>query len=104
MRVFLLRLQSHQVDDVDHADLEVGGVLAKEVDGRQRLDRWHVTCAGHDDVRLAALVVARPFPDADAGSAVLYCGVHVEPLWLGLLSGDNDVDEVATAQAVISHR
>jgi len=48
--------------------------------------------------------VAGPVPDARPGGAVAHRGVHVEPLPLGLLAGDDDVDEVAAAQAVVGHR
>ena len=70
VRVLGVGLEPHQVDDVDDPDLEVGQVLAQEVDGRQRLERRDVAGAGHHDVGLAALVVARPVPDADAARAV----------------------------------
>ena len=48
-----------------------GEVLAQQIDRGQALQGGHVTAAGHDHVRLAALVVAGPVPDADAGGAVL---------------------------------
>ena len=38
------------------------------------------------------------------GGAVLDGRVHVEPLQRGLLAGDDDVDVVAAAQAVVGHR
>ena len=66
VRVLALRLEPHQVDDVDDADLQLRQVLAQEVDRGQRLQRRHVAAAGHHDVGLAAPVVAGPLPDADA--------------------------------------
>ena len=104
VRVLGLRLQLHQVDDVDHADLQLRQVLAQNGDGGQRLQRGHVAAAGHDDVRRAALVVAGPLPDADALGAVLDGGVHRQPLRRRVFAGDHDVDVVAAAQAVIHHR
>ena len=47
-----------------------GRCAAQQIDGSQRLQRRHVAGAGHHDVRLAAFVVAGPFPDADARRAV----------------------------------
>ena len=79
-------------------------MLADQVDRRQRLQRRHVAAAGHHDVGLAALVVGGPFPNAEAGSAMLDGLVHREPLRRRLLAGDHDVDVVAAAQAVIGHR
>ena len=89
-----LRLQRHQIDDVDDADLQLRQMLAQQIDGRQRLQRRHVAGAGHHHVGLAAAIVARPFPDADARGAMLDRRVHIEPLRRGLLAGDDDVDAV----------
>ena len=103
VRMLAGRLESHQIDDVDDANLQVGQFAAENIDGGQRFDRRHVAAAGHHHVGLAAAVVAGPFPDADAGGAVLDRRVHVEPLVLGLLAGDDHVDVVAAAEAVVGH-
>ena len=66
VRVFALRLQLHQVHDVDHAHLQLRQVLADQLHRSQRLQRRNVAAARHDHVGLAALVVARPLPDAEA--------------------------------------
>ena len=66
VRMFARRLQRHQVDHVDHADLEFRHVAAQQLHRGQRLQRRHVAAARHHDVGLAALVVAGPLPDADA--------------------------------------
>ena len=42
VRVLGLRLQLHEVDDVDDADLKVGQVLAQDRDRGKRLERRHV--------------------------------------------------------------
>ena len=104
VRVLARRLQLHQVHDVDDADLQLREVLAKQLDRGQRLQRGHVAAAGHDHVGLAALVVAGPVPDADAGGAVLDRLVHGQPLRRRLLAGHDHVDVVAAAQAVVGHR
>ena len=80
-------LQGHEIDHVDHADLELGNMPAQQVDCGQSLESRHVTAAGHDYVRLAAAVVARPFPDAQsrrsqcliAWSIVSHCGAGCLP-------------------------
>ena len=94
-------MQLHQIDDVDDADLQIGRVPAQQIDRGQRLQRRHVAAAGHHDVGLAAAVVAGPFPDAKPGFAMLDRLVHRQPLRRRLLAGDDDVDVVAAAQAVI---
>ena len=95
------RLQGHQVNDVDDANLQLGKVLPQNIHRRQRLQCRHVACARHHHIRFGSLVVARPFPDADAGRAMLDGRIHVEPLQGGLFAGDDHVDIVTAAQAVI---
>ena len=104
VRVLALRLQLHEVDDVDHPDLQLGQMLAHDGDGGERLQRGHVAAAGHDHVGRDALVVAGPLPDADALGAVLDGGVHRQPLRRRVLARDHDVDVMAAAQAVVHHR
>ena len=93
----------HQVDDVDDPDLELGNVLPQQVDRRQRFERRDVAGAGHHDIGLTALIVARPLPDADASRAVPDRRVHVEPLRRRLLARDDDVDVVPAPQAMVGH-
>ena len=73
----------------------------EKIGGGQRLKRWHVAGAGHDEIGLGIAVVARPFPDADAGRAVLDRLVPAQPLRRGLLAGHDHVDAVPAAQAMI---
>ena len=101
VRMLALRLELHQIDDVDDAHFQFRQVLPQHFDRRQRFQRRHVAAAGHHDIRLAALVVAGPFPDADAGGAMLDGRVHVQPLRRGLLAGDDHVDVIAAAQAMV---
>ena len=103
VRMLFRRLQFHQVHHVDDADFQFRQMLAKQLHGGQSLQSRHVAAAGHHHVRLAALVVAGPFPDAQALGAVLDRLVHGQPLRRGLLAGDNDVDVVPAAQAVVGH-
>ena len=98
-------LQRHQIDDVDDANLQMSGKCWRSKSHRgQRFQRGHVAGASHHHVRLAALVVAGPVPDADARRAVLDRGFHVEPLRRGLLAGHDHVDVVAAAQAMVRDR
>ncbi len=57
-----LRLEGHQVHDVDDADLQVGKVLAQHLDGGQRFERGHIAGAGHHYVGVAALDRCWPIP------------------------------------------
>ena len=74
VRVLGLRLELHEVDDIDHPDFQLGQMLAHNGDGGERLQRGHVATAGHDHVGRNALVVAGPLPDADTLGAVLAFG------------------------------
>ncbi len=76
-------------------------MLAQEVHRRERFERGHIAATGHHHVRLAALVVAGPFPDADAGGAMFDRLVHRQPHRRGLFAGDDDVDVIAAAQAMV---
>ncbi len=100
----LRRLEFHQVHDVDDAHLEFRQVLANQVDGGERFQRRHVAATGHDYVRLAALVVRGPFPNAETFRAMLDRLLHGQPLRGRLLARDHHVDIVAAAQAVVGHR
>ena len=60
--------------------------------------------ARHDDVGLAVVVVRRPIPDADAARAVHDRLVDREVVQCRLLAGDDHVDVVARAEAVICDR
>jgi hypothetical protein len=101
VRVLAGRLQLHQVDHVDHADLELGKVRAQNGHRGQGLEGRHVARAGHDQVGLALPVVARPLPHANAFAAVLDRVVHSQPLRRGMLAGDHHVDVVPAPQAMI---
>lgn len=98
-----VRLESHQVDHVDQAHLQLREVLAQQFDGGQRLQGGHVSAAGEHHVRLGAAVVAGPLPDAQATAGVLDRLGHRQPVRRRLLTGHHHVDVVPAAQAVV-HR
>ena len=79
-------------------------MLAQNGNGGQNLQRGRVAAAGHHHVRLGALVVAGPLPDADAFRAMHHGGVHGQPLRKGVFAGDDDVDVMPAAQAMIKDR
>src|SRR5258708_6230657 len=99
-----LGLEAHEVDDVDHAHLQVRQVPADEVGGGQRLEGRDVAAAGQDHVGLPVVVVARPVPDPEAPGAVQDGVLDRQPVGGGLLAGDDDVDVVTAPQAVVGHR
>ena len=104
VRMLTGRLQLHQIDHVDHADFQVRQMFTKNGDGGQNLERRRVSATGHYHIRLGALVVARPLPDADAFGAMHDCRFHREPLRQRVFARNHDVDIVPAAQAVVENR
>ncbi|TKS60903.1 MAG: hypothetical protein EWM73_03045 [Nitrospira sp.] len=101
VRMLTRRLQLHEIHDVDHAHLDIGQIGAQQRHGRQRFQRGYVAATGHHDIRFTVFIVARPFPDADAGRAMRNRLVHVEPLRRRLFARDDDVDVITAAQTVV---
>jgi hypothetical protein len=101
VRVVAVGDQLEQVDDVDEAHFHVREVLAQESGCREGFLGHDVSARGDDDVGLFAVVVGRPVPNANALGAVGDGGVHVEELDVVLLVGDDDVDVVGGAEAVV---
>lgn len=71
--------------------------------GRHRLQGWHIAGTGHHHVGVTG-IIAGPLPDTRAGCAMANGRIDVEPLPLRLLSGDDQIDIIVTAQAVIRDR
>jgi hypothetical protein len=80
VRLLALRLQLHQIVDIDHPDLQIGQMLAKDGNGRQDLQRRRVSSTGQYHDRLGALIVAGPLPDANSFRARHGRHVHGQPL------------------------
>ncbi len=78
--MLLFRRHAEQVHHIDEAYLQVREVLPQQGGGGQRLVGGDVTASGHHQIRLGALVVAGPVPDADALGAVDDGGIDVEKL------------------------
>src|SRR4029450_8509798 len=101
MGMLALRLQLHEIHDVDNTYLQVRRVAAEKVDGSQGLQCRHVSAAHHDKLGLLPTVLAAPLPDSKPGSAVLDRLIHRQPLWGWLFAGDDDIDIVSAAQTVV---
>ena len=71
---------------------------------RKRFQGGDVSGAAHHHVGIAALVVARPFPNADPGRAVFDGRVHIEILERRLLPRHDHVDVVAAAETMVHDR
>ena len=104
MRVLAAGLQPHEIDDVDHADFQIGQMLTQDRHGSQDLQRGRVAAAGHHHVRFAALIVAGPLPDADSFGAMHNRLFHGQPLRQCMFAGHDHVHIVPAAQTVIENR
>src|SRR5438128_11551686 len=104
MRMLSARHQPEEVYDIDEAQLQVRKMLPQHGCGGKRLHRRDVAATRDDEIGLAVLIAARPFPYPGTLRAVLNRGVHVEILKVRLLVGDNHIDVVSASQAVRSNR
>jgi hypothetical protein len=106
-------LQRHQVDHVDHAHTQIGRELAQQATAARvssvgTSPQQAMTTSGS----LAWSTPASPpfcqsllaHSQMPMPGAVLDRRVHRQPLRRRLLAGDDDVDVVAAAQAVVGHR
>lgn len=93
--------QLEQINNVDDADLEIREVLQEQIHGSNGLVGGDITARGHDDVGLAASVSAEVRPDTNTLGAMLDGSIHVKELEMVLLVGNDDVDIVVGADAVV---
>ena len=101
VRMLTRRLQLHEIHDVDDTHLQFRYVLADKRHRRECFERRHIAATRHHHIGLAALVIAGPFPDADAGAAMLDRLVHRQPHGCGLFAGHDHIDVIAAAQAMV---
>src|SRR3954451_1389091 len=99
--MLLLRLQRHQIHHIDQPYPEFGYVLPQKLNRSQCFKGWNIPSASQHDVRLSVLVIACPAPDPDSSRTVLYSGIQVKPLKLGLLPSHDNVNEIARTQALV---
>ena len=100
-----LRLQPHQVDDVDDAHLQLGQVLAEQVDRGQRLERRDV--AGAAPCTTSGSPPSSLLAQSQMPSPRVQCMIASSidsQFERRLLAGDDHVDVVAAAQAVVGDR
>lgn len=99
-----LRLQPHQVDDVDHPHHQFRDVLPQDGRRREDLQSRRVTGASEHHVGFGVVGFgARPLPDPGTARAVQRGGVGVQPVECGVLSGHHHVDVVGAAQDMVGH-
>ena len=104
VRMFGAWLQGHDVDDIDDAHFELRTMVSQHFDGGECFECRNISGASHDDVGFVAVVVAGPWPDAQAGRAMFDGRIHVEPLGRGLFAGDDHVDVMTAAQTMVCDR
>ena len=104
VRMFSGRLQGHEVHHINHSNPEIRNVLAEPVYRGQSFECGNIAAAGHHHIRLAAMIVAGPVPDADSGGAMVDRRFHFKPLQGRLLARNDHVDVIPAAQAMIGHR
>src|SRR5690242_20382006 len=98
------RIETHQVGNIDHAYFQAWRVLTEQPGRRYYLQRGNITGRGEDHIRLALPIVAGPGPNRGTDRTVFHCRLHLEPLELGLLIDDDEVDVVAAPKTMVSYR
>ena len=96
-------LQGHQVDDIDHPDLQLGNMFTQDLDCGQRFQCRDIAATCHHDIGFRPLVVTCPLPDTDTGRAMPDGFVHRQILQGRLFAGNNHIDTMPAPQAVIGH-
>jgi hypothetical protein len=99
--VFGPRLQHHQIHHIDDADKDVRDIFSRSSDT--------VIIVSSVGTSPAQAITTRgphhprwPLTDTGVGGAMARCRIHVEPLPLRLLAGDDPI--VAAAQTMVSYR
>ena len=66
VRMLLLRLQRHQIDDIDNANFKLRQGISKQIYRSQGFEHRNIASTGHHDIRLGAFGFATgPSPDPD---------------------------------------
>jgi len=104
VRMFACRLETHEIDDIYHADFQIRQVRAQDRNRRQNFQRMRVLAAGHNNVRPSILIVGGPLPDSDTLSAVDNGRIHIKPLRQSMFAGHDHADVVLASQAMVSER
>ena len=101
VRVIAIRHQLEQVDHIHESDLQFRQVFPQKCSGSQRLLSHDITARCHDEIRLDTCVVGSPLPDTETFATMSDRILHVQELQVLLLIGDDDVDVVDAAEAVV---
>ena len=78
-------------------------MLVQQVNSCQCFHCRHIACAGHYYIRFAIPVITGPLPNANSGAAVFDSRIHVQPLWLVLFSGNDDINKIPAAKALVCY-
>ena len=101
MRMFCVRLQFKQVDNIHDTNLQLRHSIPKDRGGSQCLQCRCITAACHNKIRLFILVVTCPLPNADTLCTVFYSLLHSKPLAAGMLGCHNGINIVLALDTVI---
>ncbi len=96
-----LGLQLHQVNHVDHADLQLRHFLRRIVTAAITSSVGVSPAHAIAHVRLLAVVAACPLPDSHALGTVLHRLLHRQPLGARMFGGHERIDVILAPDAVI---
>src|SRR5579864_1242885 len=93
-------LQFEEINHINESDLEVRKFLTQQRGRRQGLLRWNVSGGSHHEIRLAALVIAGPIPNANALGAMDDGLLHIQKLQVLLLVAHDHIYVILAAATV----
>mmetsp|Transcript_12551 Transcript_12551/g.23547 ORF Transcript_12551/g.23547 Transcript_12551/m.23547 type:complete len:219 (-) Transcript_12551:1840-2496(-) len=103
VRVQRLGNKLHEIHNIYESDLETRDALSHNTCCCQCFQCWNITCASHDNVRFTPFIVRCPIPNTKTSSTVTTCFLHSQPLRGWVLSTYNNVNLMASAEAVVEH-
>jgi hypothetical protein len=101
--MFGVRLEAHQIHDIDDPDLQVGEEAAEHRRGRESLEGRDISGASHHDVGEFFAIATRPLEYHESAGAVRYRLIHGQVVERRLFSGHDQVDVIPAPQAVVGH-
>src|ERR1700761_2005483 len=104
MWMFCAGLELEQINNVDESDLQIGEFFSQQCCRSQRFLCWDIARRSKHKIWFSALIITGPIPNTDALGAMSDSGINIQELQMFLLVGDNYIDVVLRAQAVICNR
>lgn len=104
VRMYAVRLQFHEVDDIHETDFQIGEIVAQNGGSRKRFERRGISAACDDEIGFGSRVIARPIPDGNALRTMVDSLLHSQPLEAGMFGCNDHIDIVFALYAMVEAR